>query len=124
MLNRLLEIVPGTGDKAGNFYFDNMGEPFVYALIGFVIVFIGIVIIIAVIWLLGLLMRKTNNLAFLTQRKNRKEPEKERITPSETAERDNDVPDEVKAAIIAAIMAYYETSKPQCEFKVKRIKRL
>ena len=124
MLNSLLEIVPGTGDKAGNFYFDNMGEPFVYALIGFVIVFLGIVIIIAVIWLLGLLMRKTNNFAFLTQRKNRKEQEKERITPSETAEGDNDVPDEVKAAIIAAIMAYYETSKPQCEFKVKRIKRL
>ena len=125
MLNSLLEIVPGTGDnKAGNFYFDNMGEPFVYALIGFVIVFIGIVIIIAVIWLLGLLMRKTNNFAFLTQRKNRKEPEKERITPSDAAEGDNDVPDEVKAAIIAAIMAYYETSKPQCEFKVKRIKRL
>lgn len=124
MLNSLLEIVPGTGDKAGNFYFDNMGEPFVYALIGFVIVFIGIVIIIAVIWLLGLLMRKTNNFAFLTQRKNRKEPEKERITSSDAAEGDNDVPDEVKAAIIAAIMAYYETSKPQCEFKVKRIKRL
>lgn len=124
MLNSLLEIVPGTGDKAGNFYFDNMGEPFVYALIGFVIVFLGIVIIIAVIWLLGLLMRKTNNFAFLTQRKNRKEQEKERITPSETAEGDNDVPDEVKAAIIAAIMAYYQTSKPQCEFKVKRIKRL
>ena len=125
MLDCLLNIVPGTGDKAGNYYFNNFGEPFVYALIGFVIVFLGIIIIIAVIWLLGLLMRKTDNFAFLTHRKNRKtEQEKENITPAETTEGDNDVPDEVKASIIAAIMAYYETSKPQCEFKVKRIKRL
>ena len=136
MLNNLLEIVPGTGDKAGNYYFDNMGEPFVYALIGFVVVFLGIVVIIAVIWLLGLLMRKTNNFAFLLKfsskfktsiksifkRKDKKHNDESlNVVESES---ESDVPDEVKAAIIAAIMAYYETSTPQCEFKVKRIKRL
>lgn len=36
----------------------------------------------------------------------------------------DEIPDEVKAAIIAAIMAYYSEEKPQCEFKVKRIKRI
>ena len=34
------------------------------------------------------------------------------------------VPAEVKAAIVAAIMAYYSEEAPKCEFKVKRIKRL
>lgn len=125
MLNSFLSIVPGTGDKAGNYYFDNLGEPFVYALIGFAVVFIGIVVIITVIWLLGLLMRKTNNFAFLTARKNKKQEQSkgdESSVPSVSD--DGEIPDEVKAAIIAAIMAYYGTSKPQCEFKVKRIKRL
>ena len=119
----LLDIVPGTGNQdPGNYYFSSPGEPFIYALIGFLIIFVGIVIIIGIIWLIGFILRKTDNFAFL--KKHEKNP-KEALAPLPATEvMEEDVPDEVKAAIIAAIMAYYTAEKPKCEFKVKRIKRL
>ncbi|MDE7167764.1 MAG: OadG family protein [Clostridia bacterium] len=126
MLNFLLDILPQKPDGSfdGNYYFsDRFGEPAIYALIGFLIVFIGIVLIIAIIWLIGLLMRKTNNLAFLTNIGKTKK-KKEDVSSSEAVADSDEVPNEVKAAIIAAIMAYYSEEKPKCEFKVKRIKRL
>lgn len=129
MIKFLLEIVAGTGDKAGNWYFDSFGEACVYALIGFVIVFLGITLIILIIWLTGLLMRKTNNLAFLHVwgdkikglfKRKKKEQDEEIIQAVE----DDEISDEVKVAIVASIMAYYCEEKPECEFKVKRIKRI
>lgn len=130
MQNYLLDIVAGTGDKAGNWYFDSFGEACIYALIGFLIVFAGIVLIILIIWLTGLLMRKTNNLAFLhvwsakikglfkRRKKSEAKPEIPSVVVAE------EISDEVKVAIMAAIMAYYSEQKPECEFKVKRIKRI
>ncbi len=133
MLNNLLAIVKGDGSSwAGqnkspeNFYFDNWGEPFLYALIGFVVVFLGILIIIFTIWLVGLIMKKTNNLEYLSKGKKAKKTVEKKAEPTaaETAQNDGDIPDEVKAAIIAAIMAYYEEKQEKCEFTVKRIKRI
>lgn len=120
MGNLLLDIVQHSN---GSYYFSDFPEALIYALIGFVIVFAGIAIIIAIIWLIGLLMRKTDNLAFMTKgRKRSKNTEAE--PPVEGPQDAEGIPDEVKAAIAAAIMAYYETEQPQCEFKVKRIKRI
>ncbi|MGN0812717.1 MAG: OadG family protein [Candidatus Coproplasma sp.] len=132
MLNNLLAIVQGDGSSwAGqtqspsNYYFDNWGEPFLYALIGFVVVFVGILLIIFTIWLVGLIMKKTNNLEFLSKGKKKKVVETKTEEPKVTAvENDGEIPDEVKAAIIAAIMAYYEEKQEKCEFTVKRIKRI
>lgn len=135
MLNNLLSIVQGDGSyvagqeqSSSNYYFDNLGEPFVYSLIGFVVVFAGIVLIIAVIWLVGLLMKKMNNLEFLTKKKDKKvqvrEVKAEEIETLSQSLSSDEVPDEVKAAIIAAIMAYYQESEPKCQFTVKRIKRI
>lgn len=126
MLNFLLDILPQKPDGTfdGNYYFsDRFGEPVIYALIGFLVVFLGIVLIIAIIWLIGLLMRKTDNLAFLTNIGKKKKKKVEPVA-SEVVIESDEVPDEVKAAIIAAIMAYYSAEKPKCEFKVKRIKRI
>jgi Na+-transporting methylmalonyl-CoA/oxaloacetate decarboxylase gamma subunit len=126
MLNFLLDILPQKPDGTfdGNYYFsDRFGEPVIYALIGFLVVFLGIVLIIAIIWLIGLLMRKTDNLAFLTNIGKKKKKKAEPVA-SEVVIESDEVPDEVKAAIIAAIMAYYSAEKPKCEFKVKRIKRI
>ena len=70
MLNNLLSIV---ANPDGNYYFDNrFGEACIYALIGFMIVFLGIVLIIGIIWLVGFIMRKTDNLSFLTTGKKKK----------------------------------------------------
>ncbi len=100
----------------------SFGEACIYALIGFLIVFSGITLIICIIWIIGFILRKTNNLEFLTKigKKKVKSVEPPEIIP----EGDSDIPDEVKAAIIAAIMTYYSDEKPQCEFRVKRIKRI
>lgn len=155
MINILLDIVP---NEDGNFYFDNYGEPFLYALIGFVVVFLGICLLILIIWLIGLLMRKTNNLAVITEHKQRsaqKKAEKavhldqerqareyqeklkkgeitqeefqhdiDALAVSEQAAPEEEIPPEVVAAIMAAIMAYYEKESPKAEFVVRRIKRL
>lgn len=133
MLNNLLGFVKGDGSywagqqkSPDNFYFDNWGEPFLYALIGFLVVFVGILIIIAIIWLVGLIMRKTNNLEFLQKKKGAKK--KAEAEQSDTAAAaiagEGEIPAEVKAAIIAAVMAYYEGQQEKCEFTVKRIKRI
>lgn len=133
MLNNLLGFVKGDGSYwAGqlrapdNYYFDNWGEPFLYALIGFVVVFVGIVLIIGIIWLVGLIMRKTNNLEFLTKKSKKNKTAAKQADTAETgnAADDGEIPAEVKAAIIAAIMAYYDDQQEKCEFTVKRIKRI
>lgn len=132
MLSNLLAILPGDGSSwAGqqkspeNFYFDNFGEAALYALIGFVVVFVGIVIIIGIIWLVGLIMRKTNNLEFLTKKREKKVKADNTAGTADTTDAESDeVPAEVKAAIVAAIMAYYQEKEEKCQFTVKRIKRL
>ncbi len=132
MLNNILAIVGGNGGSwAGqnkspsNYYFDNFGEPFLYALLGFAVVFVGILIIIGIIWLVGLIMRKTNNLDFLAKKGNRKSKNKAtELINTEQSVDDVEIPDEVKAAIIAAIMAYYENKQEKCEFTIKKIKRI
>ncbi len=133
MLGNILAIVHGDGSNfagqeqsANNFYFDNFGEPFLYALIGFLVVFAGIALLIGIIWLIGLIMRKTNNLEFLTKKREKKSGKTKEVkeAPAEAVVEDGDIPDEVKAAIIAAIMAYYQEKEEKCQFTVKRIKRI
>lgn len=132
MLSNLLAIVAGMGDKVGNWYFDNFGEAVIYALIGFGVVFVGIIIIIGVIWLVGLIMKKTNGFAFLSKKKDKKPTVKTKkvnvpeITelPADPESVSAEIPDEVKAAIVAAIMAYYQEKEEKCSFTVKRIKRI
>ena len=100
----------------------NFGEACFYALIGFLIVFLGITLIIFIIWFIGFILRKTNNLEFLTKI-GKKKP---KAVPTQVVipETEGDIPDDVKAAIIAAIMTYYSDEKPECEFRVRRIKRI
>lgn len=132
MLNFLLDIVP---KPDGNYYFDNFGEALVYALIGFLVVFCGIILIICIIYLLGFIFKKTNNLAFLGKWGQKikqffskiagkfKKKKPIQCEDKEFTETD-DIDAELKAAIIAAVMAYYSNEKPECEFRVKRIKRI
>ena len=99
------------------------GEACLYALIGFLIVFAGIALIIFIIWLIGLIIRKTNNFEFISKIKIGKKKKPNEIQ-SVTETDDGEIPDAVKVAIVAAIMAYHSEEKPECEFKVRRIKRI
>ncbi len=117
MVNSLLSLINQEGSLG-------FGEACLYALIGYLIVFIGISIIIIIIWLIGLVLRKTDNLAFLTKAGKKKVKTNNESKEECVDDGDGEVPDEVKAAIIAALMAYYCEEKPECEFRVRRIKRL
>lgn len=130
-MHNLLNIIPGNGGNVagqiqspGNYYFDNFGEAIIYALIGFGVVILGIALIIFIIWLVGLLMRKTNNLEFLTKKKDKKPVQQDVKSIVTVSEQTDEIPDEVKAAIVAAIMAYYQQEEGKCEFTVRRIKRI
>lgn len=116
MLNNFLSLLNQEGSLS-------IGEACLYALVGFAVVFAGIVLIILIIWLLGLLMRKTNNLAFLSNIGKKRKKAKEEVVQDSVPD-DEEISPEVRAAIVAAIMAYYTEEKPKCEFKVNRIKRI
>lgn len=118
MASNLLSLINQEGSLG-------LGEACLYALIGFLIVFAGIFIIIIIIWLIGLILRKTNNFAFLTNRGRRQKAQVEQAVVEQAGvQEDEEVSDEVKAAIIAALMSYYSEEKPECEFRVRRIKRI
>lgn len=120
MLNNLLALIEMEGSLS-------FGEACIYAIIGFAIIFAGIAIIIFIIWFIGLLMKKTNNLEFLTEigKKSGKQKAVSAEIPAKNATvADDEIPDEVKAAIVAAIACYYTADKPKSEFRVKRIKRI
>lgn len=87
---------------------------FVFVL-GVLVVFIGIAIIILVVSIIGKIMET-----------NKKKSVK--VAPTETAlsiiEEREEVPAHVKAAIVAAISAYYFNQQSECEFRIKKIKRI
>ena len=116
MINNFLSLL----NQEGNL---ELGEACLYALIGFAVVFAGIVVIILIIWLIGLLMRKTDNLAFLNKIGKRRNKANGQVAEEKT-QKEEEISPEVRAAIVAAIMAYYTAEKPKCEFKVKRIKKI
>lgn len=99
-----------------------IGEAALYALIGFFVVFIGIAFLVLVVWAVGKIFS-----SFTTQTEHKKAKAALAEKPVETLTVDtaeNEIPDETVAVIMAALMAYYQTTQPKCEFTVKRIKRI
>ena len=92
---------------------------FVFVL-GLLVVFLGMIIIILAVSLFGKIF-SIDFSKFKKAKKSKKEEVAEILPNKET---DNEVPEHVKAAIVAAISAYYfnQKSKP-CDFVVKSIKR-
>ena len=120
MLNiwNLLSIVPSEDPETGKLITElTIPEALLYAVIGFIVTFIGIVIIIGVIWLAGLIIRKS------VARKKKSADMQEQYAASEAMA--GGISEAEKVAIIAAIAAYYESENTAVsEFKVRRIKRL
>ena len=92
-----------------------IGDGLLYALLGFVVTFLGIVLLIFVVGLCGLIIKKVTGAS---ARKKAASAAPAEVPVSE------DVGEEVRVAIIAAIAAYYASENSTCEFKVRRIKRI
>ncbi len=102
-------------------YKPEISEVLLYALIGFLVVFMGIAFLVFMVWLVGELMKKAKNKASEKPTKPVQELPKEKI---EISKQSDEVDEETLAVIMAAIMAFYQANNPKCEFTVKRIKRV
>ncbi len=113
MFNLLTNTLPEGGRMV------EVPEALLYALIGFLVVFAGIALLIAVVWAVGKVMSTVNPTA---------QPKKVEVKPKQTQAvpviNENDVDEETVAIITAALMAYYQKTNPKCGFTVKRIKRI
>lgn len=114
MLDMLLETVTIIGGEPVTDL--TIAESLVYALLGFVVTFIGIIVLIFILWAIGKAMA-----AFREKKAARKQNEQD---ISEAVSAADEIPAEIKAAVVAAIAAYYAGEQSSCEFKVKRIKKL
>ncbi len=107
---------------------DAMITAIIQGVIGFLVTFVGIIILIAILTVVGKIMssnderartKKGKSIKLAKSVKKAEVKKEEPILPVE-----EEIPDEVKAAIVAAIMAYYTEEKPKASFVVKRIKRI
>ena len=85
-------------------------------ILGMLVVFLGMIIIICSVSICGKIMNKTSNAP-------KKEKAIEVPQVQTVAVENEEVPDHVKAAIIAAISAYYFNTKSECDFIVRKIRR-
>lgn len=109
----------------------SVGEAAIDAVVGMVVVFIGIALLVFIVWGVGKIMQNASlgsgkggkKSAPKAAGKPAIKPEKpEAVTPSECAE--ENINDETVAVIAAAIAAVYESERRSCGFVVKRIKRM
>ena len=117
MLNGLLMYPVTEGGKVVH-YFDNFAEALLYALIGFAVTFLGIVILIAIVWAVGKATKKAEEKFAANAAKA------DLSQPAEDAEGEEGIGEAERVAVMAALVAYLESENSTCEFKVKRIKRL
>ena len=102
----------------------SVGVAALYALIGFLVVFLGIAFLIFVVWAVGKIMDRTNVTAKNKKSTHEKETAQETVAESLAVSDADEVSEETVAVITAALMAYYQKNNPKCEFTVKRIKRI
>lgn len=99
----------------------DFGEAALYAILGFIIVILGISFLIFIVWGVGKLMEKFQ--ALQSQKKTVKPQESTSPVLSSNSDED-EMNEELVAVITAAIAAYYQKENKKCEFTVKRIKRM
>lgn len=116
-LNLLRQVIEINGETVTEL---TVTDALIYALVGFVVTFLGIVIIIGVIWLAGFIIRKAT-----AKRKAAASMEEQYAASAEGVSDTDGIGEAERVAIIAAIAAYYESEETAVsEFKVRRIKRL
>ena len=115
MLWSLLDVDIVTGNEIPVV---SIGESLIYALVGFAITFLGVAILIFLIWLVGKI------IGSVTGKRRSKQNAAQASLPADVPAEDDGLSEEIRVAIVAAISAYYMSESSNCEFKVKRIKRL
>ena len=101
-----------------------LSEAFLYGILGFMVVIVGIAFLIFVVWAVGKFMSKDSPKSEKTT-KTKVEEKEEVITPSlAVSDATEEITEEMIAVFTAAIMSYYQKNNPKCEFTVKRIKRI
>lgn len=108
-----------------------VGEAAIDAVVGLAVVFIGIALLVFIVWGVGQIMQKTapgsKKQSAPKAAETKKEPKKAAQVPvavAKPAEQENEPDEETIAVITAAIAAVYEAEKRSCGFVVKRIKRM
>ena len=84
-------------------------------ILGLLVVFAGMLIIVLAVQLFGKIMNKP---------KEKVKDVNAETVPQPVATVSEEIPDHIKAAIVAVISAYYFESKSSCDFVVKKIKRI
>lgn len=97
-----------------------VGEALVDAVIGFCVVFTGIALLVAIVYLVGKFMQSATKGG--NAPKAVKTPQ---AAPAASVKREeaDELSEETIAVITAAIAAYYEKEGRKCEFRVRRIKK-
>ncbi len=124
------EIDPSLYDKK-----ISVGEAAIDALLGFITVFVGIALLVLIVWAVGKAMQSVESKSKNGAEKKpkvKKEPQAAKQTsepvksaPAEaTISASNGIDEETIAVISAAIAAYYAGENRTCGFVVKRIKRM
>lgn len=108
----------------------SIGEAAIDALIGFLVVFLGIALLVFIVWIVGLIMQKVNPTGKASApkkevKKEQKPPKKEESVAAKPSVSADGIDEETIAVISAAIAAYYGAcNQANCGFVVKRIKRM
>ena len=90
-------------------------------VLGLLVVFLGIAIIVVFVTIAGKIFNASENK--VKAPKQKVEPIKEEVVNNAPSADDGEIPEHVKVAIVAAISAYYEEAKSNCDFVVKKIRR-
>lgn len=108
-----------------------VGEAAIDAVIGLTVVFLGIALLVFIVWCVGKIMQNTSigngkggkkNAPKAAEKPAIKPAKPETVAPAKVA--DEGIDDETVAVIAAAIAAVYEAERRSCGFVVKRIKRM
>ena len=99
-----------------------ISEAALYALLGFVVVFLGISFLIFMVWLVGKVMSKSKGTKVSSVKEI--QTTNSEVIQSLAVSEAEEISEETVAVIMAALTAYYEKANKKCEFTVRRIKRI
>lgn len=108
-----------------------VGEAAIDAVVGLAVVFIGIALLVFIVWGVGKIMQNTSigngkggkeTAPKVAEKPATKTAKPETVAPAKVA--DEGIDDETVAVIAAAIAAVYEAERRSCGFVVKRIKKM